>query len=294
MNMADDLVSSLKLQAKNIRHYWRRFQRQLKPDGKELQNAPRIFSNSFPKSGTHWLTQVLEGLPEVSVSVNSGLPAVLTFERESGRERTSTEILRDVKRLLPGDTGYGHVHGRSELVDYMTGDGWCTFFIVRDPRDIVVSHVFYVTEIEPEHVHHDYYTNVLKTFDERLRTSILGRPELGGSFPDIVERFQHFNNWMINPNIMVLRYEDAIAEPEKTIFNILQFSQKRRLKLTWSLADAGSILYSSMDPKRSPTFRQGKSGGWRKHFTPEITNLFKQTAGRLLIDLGYEKDLDWE
>jgi sulfotransferase 6B1 len=60
------------------------------------------------------------------------------------------------------------------------------------------------------------------------------------------------------------------------------------------LDEAVATLSASMDPKRSPTFRQGKSGGWRKHFTPEIRDLFKQTAGQLLIDLGYEKDLNWE
>jgi sulfotransferase 6B1 len=289
-----DLKDSLKFQTKLARRSWRRLQKQMSAGGKSLGRSPRLFGNSFPKSGTHWLTQVMEGLPSVSAAVDSGLPAITTFVGESGRERATSEILNDLGRFLPGDTGYGHLHARPEIVDLLTRPDWCTYFILRDPRDIVVSHVFYVTDIEPNHVHHAYYTEVLKTFEERLRISILGRPELVDSFPDITGRFQPYLGWMNNPAVLGLRYEDAISQPQETIHAILTHAQKRGLVFTCTLDQAVDQLFASMDPTRSPTFRQGKSGGWRKHFTPEITDLFKKTAGQLLIDLGYEKDLDWE
>jgi sulfotransferase 6B1 len=43
----------------------------------------------------------------------------------------------------------------------------------------------------------------------------------------------------------------------------------------------------------SPTFRSGQVGGWRRYFKPEHVAAFKQVAGQLLIDLGYERDLAW-
>ena len=52
-------------------------------------------------------------------------------------------------------------------------------------------------------------------------------------------------------------------------------------------------LEGSINPSRSPTFRSGKTGEWRKHFTPEHKKIFKDVAGELLIRLGYEKDTDW-
>jgi hypothetical protein len=66
------------------------------------------------------------------------------------------------------------------------------------------------------------------------------------------------------------------------------------LKLEASREQAISVLGHSIDPQRSPTFRSGKVGGWREHFTPEITALFKQEASDLLVQLGYEKDMDWQ
>ncbi len=43
-----------------------------------------------------------------------------------------------------------------------------------DSSYVVVSHVHYVTDIEPIHVHHEYYVkDPQKTFDDRLRTVVL-------------------------------------------------------------------------------------------------------------------------
>ena len=54
-----------------------------------------------------------------------------------------------------------------------------------------------------------------------------------------------------------------------------------------------SALESSINPARSPTFRSGKTGEWKKHFTGEHKKLFKDVAGDLLVKLGYEKDNNW-
>ena len=46
-------------------------------------------------------------------------------------------------------------------------------------------------------------------------------------------------------------------------------------------------------PKKSHTFRSGKTGGWREHFNDEHKKLFKDVTGGLLVKLEYEKDNDW-
>jgi hypothetical protein len=43
----------------------------------------------------------------------------------------------------------------------------------------------------------------------------------------------------------------------------------------------------------SPTFRKGTIGDWRNHFEPEHKTAFRELAGQALIELGYEKDMDW-
>jgi hypothetical protein len=39
--------------------------------------------------------------------------------------------------------------------------------------------------------------------------------------------------------------------------------------------------------------RKGIAGDWRNVFTEEDKRIFKREAGWLLVDLGYEKDVNW-
>jgi hypothetical protein len=52
-------------------------------------------------------------------------------------------------------------------------------------------------------------------------------------------------------------------------------------------------LESAINPSRSPTFRSGKTGDWKKYFTEAHKKIFKDVAGNLLVKLGYEKYNDW-
>jgi len=44
---------------------------------------------------------------------------------------------------------------------------------------------------------------------------------------------------------------------------------------------------------RGDTKRKGIVGDWRNLFTQKHKDYFKEMAGQLLIDLGYEHDLNW-
>jgi hypothetical protein len=258
-----------------------------------LKGVPVLFANSFPKSGTHLLTQVLQGFPSIGPAVDSGLPAVVTYIGETGRERSSLEILGNLQRLLPGDIAYGHLHARPEVVEQLCQDGTAAYFILRDPRDVVVSHVHYVTEIEPDHIHHAYYTQVLEDFDQRLRTSILGLPDSEIPFPDVCQRFEPYISWLDQPEVLCLRFEDFIQDREAALGGIYDHAVRRGFPSALERGRAIQVLAASIDPQRSPTFRSGKVGGWRNQFSPENKALFKEIAGDLLVRLGYEEEDQW-
>jgi sulfotransferase 6B1 len=258
-----------------------------------IQDVPVLFANSFPKSGTHLLTQVLQGFPRFSPTVDSGLPAIVTFQGDTGRPRSSGEIIHDLQRLLPGDIAYGHLHALPEVVDFLSQAGIAAYFILRDPRDVVISHVHYVTEMEPDHIHHRYYTQELQTFDERLRTSILGIPDPSIPFPDIYQRFLPYLGWIDRTEVLTLRYEDFLANQSEALGRVYDHALQRGLPALASREESIRLLESSIDPKRSPTFRSGKAGGWRTQFSPENKQLFKDIAGDLLVQLGYERNHEW-
>jgi hypothetical protein len=39
--------------------------------------------------------------------------------------------------------------------------------------------------------------------------------------------------------------------------------------------------------------RKGIVGDWKNHFTPAVVNKFKSLTGDGLIQLGYERDMNW-
>ena len=285
--------SSFRTPARLARRTARRALQMLRYRRLTLKGVPVLFANSFPKSGTHLLTQVLQGFPSIGPAVDSGLPAVVTYIGETGRERSSLEILGDLQRLLPGDIAYGHLHARPEVVEQLCQDGTAAYFILRDPRDVVVSHVHYVTEIEPDHIHHAYYTQVLKDFDQRLRTSILGLPDSEIPFPDICQRFEPYISWLDQPEVLCLRFEDFIQDREAALGGIYDHAVRRGFPSALERGRAIQVLAASIDPQRSPTFRSGKVGGWRNQFSPENKALFKEIAGDLLVRLGYEEEDQW-
>jgi hypothetical protein len=284
---------SLSLRARMVRRSLRRTAAQKRFPSMEQNSLPILFGNSFPKSGTHLLTQILAGFTQLGPFVESGLPPVLTFEGESGRPRPLKLIAADLARLLPGDIAYGHLHALPDLQTELCREGMAPCFIYRDPRDVVVSHVFYVTDINNKHVHNDYYTKALKDFDERLEVSILGRPEIAVPFPDINERFAPYLGWLERSEVLALRYEDLLERPEAELGRIFDHAVGRGFSYGGERAAAVQALWGAIRPEDSPTFRSGQAGGWKKHFTPKHIKLFKEVGGELLVRLGYEQDLNW-
>jgi hypothetical protein len=256
-------------------------------------DSPVLFGNSFPKSGTHLLTQVLAGFSRCGPVVNSGLSAITMYSGTTGAQRSLETILGEIDRLRPGDVGYGHLHAAPEIVQVLCRDGVAPYFILRDPRDVAVSHVFYITEREPDHIHHHYYAQVLTSFDERLQVSIEGRPGLDFPFPNISARFEPYLTWLERPEVLTLRFEDFITQKEETLGTILDHAVARGFRYRGERETAVDLLSSAIDPQRSPTFRSGKVGAWKEHFTTEHKRLFKQVAGDLLVKLGYESDQSW-
>ena len=252
---------------------------------------PILLGISFPKSGTHLLDQVLLGFSR-AVPFSRRLHSFYAeYEGESGHKRAPYQAVRWLESLRPGDIASAHLFARPEVVARVTTPAFVPYFIFRDPRDVAVSHVFYVTEMEQTHVHHDYYLS-LPDFDARLKVSILGRPGADIEFPDIAGRFAPYLDWLDQSSVMKIHFEDLIHDRTGTLGCIIDhFLARVPLQADRDLLLAP--LETSINPGKSPTFRSGKTGEWKKYFTDEHKKIFKNVAGDLLIKLGYEKDNDW-
>ena len=252
---------------------------------------PILLGISFPKSGTHLLDQILLGFSKVAPFAKRVHSFYAEYEGETGRKRAPEQALAWLDSLRPLDVASAHLFARPEAASRVTSGGFVPYFIFRDPRDVVVSHVFYVTDMEARHVHHDYYQS-LPDFDARLNVSILGRPDAGIEFPNIADRFAPYLGWLDRPEVLTIHFEDLIHERAATLTRIMDHLIAR-LPLPAPRERILDALETSINPSKSPTFRSGKTGEWKKYFKEEHKKIFKEVAGDLLVKLGYEENSNW-
>jgi len=276
--------------------------RNLRPAGKTLQavarwkrlsfnEAPPIFGNAKPKSGSHLLLQVLNGFTCIMPYRYVEADPVRTVKYEGGR-RNQDDILADLRNQPAGVIGWGYVDATPQIASFLTQSGRVNFFIYRDPRDLLVSQVFFATDMHEEHGMHDFYTS-LPDFGERLKVAITGIDRDGLYMVSVKQRYEGVFQWLDQKNVMCMRFEDLINNRNATLASMLDEVEKTGYKIPAPREKALSILADAIQPKKSHTFRSGKTGGWKEYFTAEHKKFFKDVAGDLLVRLGYEKNNDW-
>jgi hypothetical protein len=280
------LKSSLRSTVYHIEKLTQQFRFRSQP-----HDLPILLGISFPKSGTHLLDQILLGFSEVAPYSKRLHSFYAEYEGESGRKRAPEQALAWLDSLRPCDIASAHLFARREAVRRVCSSRFIPYFVFRDPRDVVVSHVFYVTDMEARHVHHDYYQS-LPDFNARLHASILGRPDANIEFPNIADRFAPYLGWLDHQEVLSIHFEDLINDRLSALTRIMDhFLAHAPIRASrQSILDS---LESSINPQRSPTFRSGKTGEWKKYFTEEHKKVFKDVAGDLLVRLEYETDHNW-
>ncbi len=100
--------------------------------------------------------------------------------------------------------------------------------------------------------------------------------------------------WIAYDNVCTIRFEALVGKRGggsdghqmmeiNRILNHLDITKNHAF-----LKPIGHYLFG-----HSMTFRKGHIGSWKTHFTEHHKTLFKNIGGQLLIDLGYENDLNW-
>jgi len=254
-------------------------------------DVPPIFGNSKPKSGSHLLLQVLAGLCQVAPYEYVEREPIRTITK-AGRRKPEDEVLDELKRIPRGVIGWGYVEASPENIAFLCQPGRVNYFIYRDPRDLLISQVFFATDMQEEHGMHEYY-NSLPDFGERLKIAITGIDRDGLYMVNVKQRYEGVFQWLEQPYVMCIRFEDLVNNRDATLNALLDEVKKTGYKIPTSRQNALSVLVDAIQPKKSHTFRSGKTGAWKEHFTDEHKKLFKNVAGDLLVRLGYENSNDW-
>jgi len=280
----------------------RRVRRRMRPAIRSLQaiarwrrlsfvETPPIFGNAKPKSGSHLLVQVLTGFTRIMPCRYVEAEPIRTITK-AGSRRPQEDILDDLRRLPQGVIGWGYVEATPENVVLLCRPDRVNYFIFRDPRDMLVSQVYFATEMHEEHGMHAYYQG-LPDFGERLKVSITGIDQNGLKMVSVRERYDGVLRWREQEHVLCVRYEDFLGRLDATLRAMLDQVERIGYRIPTPRERAIKVLGESIQPSKSRTFRSGKAGGWREYFTAEHKRLFMHVAGDLLVRLGYEKNDVW-
>ena len=279
-----------------------RLRRALRPTGKTAQailrwkrltfnDTPPIFGNSKPKSGSHLLLQVLAGMCLAAPYKYVAAEPIRTIAK-AGRRKGKDEIIRELKNTPRGVISWGYVEATPENVAFLCQPGRVNYFIYRDPRDLLVSQVFFATDMYEDHGMHEFYKS-LPDVAARLKVAIMGIDRDGLHMVSVEQRYEGVFQWLEQKHVLCIRFEDLIENRDATLNETLNEVEKTEYQIPMPREQALSILAESIQPNKSRTFRSGKTGGWKAYFTEEHKKLFKDVAGDLLVRLGYEKTNDW-
>jgi hypothetical protein len=165
-----------------------------------------------------------------------------------------------------------------------------SFFIYRDPRDIIVSWYFSVKDTHPLMGKIPEHRKKLQSYslEEGLLYSLNYLNEFGV--------FEAFRSWFQAsesiPEILFFPFEELIDKKKQNhIFNRLfthctiEFSQNDIHKII------NKYSFDRLKKKKRrggfSHFRHGVPGDWRSHFTPRLLSQFIALTGDLLTIMGY-------
>lgn len=159
-----------------------------------------------------------------------------------------------------------------------------TVFVLRDPRDVLVSMTHYLTYRLRDHGASPHLRH-LRNDSERYMAMITGF----ANWSPFRKRLQGFLGWCRHPDVLTVRFEDLVG-PLGGGTEVSQLTAVKSLAahLNVSLDDkACRSMASQVWSRSSPTFRKGLIGDGRSELSPEVLAALEGEAGDAMTEFGY-------
>lgn len=295
----------------------------------KTNSAYKIIVNSVPKSGTHLLMKALALTPGVErapiqfgrqrigllpwclLTCPSIYPVILSqfyaqkhalwpdelnkipIDVDSPFYLSEEETRKIFRLIQPGWFAMGHLPYTQTLERIVVQEDVKMILILRDPRDVIISHANYLAQ---KSSHYMYPVYKALSEKERIMASIRG-VSISTDHPGLLsirERLESIITWMDHPQTCTIYFEKLIGPQGGGSFDA-QIDELRtiaeHLEIEMSFDDLAHVADGIYGGTR--TFRQGLSGRWKEEFDQEHRQACKALIGDFLVDFGYENDLDW-
>lgn len=252
----------------------------------KVAHHDRFFIHAIPKCGTHLIHTVIQLM--IPYDINLFDPGL--------------NIITDAD--MPNSIGKIFGPFNPLVLNAVKENDLKVIAVIRDPRDALVSHAFYMrtfAEEGPGPLLRDFFT-VGPEFDslplEQQITSLITGDIYANSYIDF---YKNRLGWALDPYSLTVKFEDLVQNKvkrgkkvrDKTILSIAQYLNMPLHKDHLKFVLNNMSIDSSKEVHDGKIFKRASTGNWKTFLTEEHKALLKEKIGAELIDLGYEKDFNW-
>lgn len=230
-----------------------------------------IFMTSIPKAGTHLLAKCISLLTDKQLIGNW-----------AEVETNGIVNYKKIEELKYSSFFRRHLPFNLSSLEFIKKSNFVSFFILRDPRDQIISSIYWMQKN-------------LQTLSPKNNLNIQDQINnlINSNF--INNNCYDYIGWLNEKTVCSIRFENLIGlngggtkeKQNNEIKKIIKHLNSFNLK-TNSIEYVVKNLWGG-----TFTFREGRIGAWKSHFTSDHILSFKKKFGQLLIDLNYERDLNW-
>nr|XP_012640945.1 sulfotransferase 6B1-like [Microcebus murinus] len=227
-----------------------------------------VFLVSYPKSGTHWVAEVIGNIPSAKINLTSPI--------EFGDISKFEELkMYSKRRVIPTHLSY-------DMLPRNIKQKQCKIvYIVRNPKDVAVS-LFHYYRDNPN-------LPCIETWPAFLELFLRGDVVYGSWFDHVLSWEEHKDN----KNILIISYEEMKKDLSKSIKKMTTFldinvSDSEINKIAWKTSFSemkSSAAKENHDPNhticaltsnRNLVFRKGAVGDWINYFTSKQKRVFDE------------------
>ena len=208
------------------------------------------------------------------------------YARANDSYMRSLASAKDNLRQMPNlSYCFYHVPHEQRLVDLLRKKSIPMVFLLRDPRDVVISLTHHIMRERDSKKHRTLAA--IATDEDRYLAVIhgyFGRETPYFPLLPIAYLFERYERWLMESDVLILRYEDIIG-PRGGGDQIKQYEAYAQFVRHVGLDISEDRIQSIADNiynESAAFFIKGQIGQWRDKFTPLIENEFQRQMGKTL------------
>ena len=190
-----------------------------------------------------------------------------------------------------------HITPDERNIDVLRANGILKVLVMyRDPRDIIVSNYYHVLKDNPWMPDDPAYADYTEMSKEEALSHSMWL--IVNDFCSWVEGWRRVPERYPGMQCLFVTYEELRTDPGQVFRNILTFFRidmdDAVLEAVMRTSDTEpSSQPTGIEPGKRSTRRKGVIGGWREELSDQQKHYIKQQAGQYLVQLGYERNLEW-